>query len=56
MALSLKGEWMVSPALSLDVRVEQYEQRGAWRVGGEGSPGLAPFSARHWMLGGSYKF
>ena len=55
-ALSLKGEWMVSPGLSLDVRVEQYEQRGAWRVGGQGSPGLAPFSARHWMLGGTYKF
>jgi Protein of unknown function (DUF3570) len=34
-----------------DVKLERYEQRSAWRVGGPGSPGLAPFSARFITLG-----
>jgi hypothetical protein len=31
---------------STDLRIDRYEQRGDWRIGGPGSPGLAPFSAR----------
>jgi hypothetical protein len=26
--------------------MERYEQRGSWRVGGTGSPGLEPLRAR----------
>ena len=35
----------------LDVSYERYEQRGSWRLGGNGSPGLAPFSAQWIQLG-----
>jgi hypothetical protein len=31
---------------TVDLKFERYEQRGTWRIGGAGSPGLAPFSAR----------
>lgn len=31
---------------TMDLKLERYEQRSGWRVGGPGSPGLAPFSAR----------
>jgi hypothetical protein len=36
---------------SADVRFVFYRQRADWRVGGGGSPGLAPFSAR-WIEAG----
>jgi hypothetical protein len=51
----------LSAGLRLDVKldarwrmnasVERYEQRGSWRLGGHGSPGLEPFSARWLQLG-----
>jgi hypothetical protein len=41
---------------SSDLRLERYEQRGAWRVAGQGSPGLAPFSARIVQWGLSRRF
>jgi Protein of unknown function (DUF3570) len=37
-----------------DVRVDFYRQRGDWRLGGGGSPGLETFSAR-WIQGGVSK-
>ncbi|MCU0952904.1 MAG: DUF3570 domain-containing protein [Burkholderiaceae bacterium] len=30
---------------AIDAKADYYEQRGEWRVGGDGSPGLAPFKA-----------
>jgi hypothetical protein len=39
-----------------DFRMEWYEQRGAWRLGGTGSPGLAPFKARFMQVGVTHKF
>ena len=36
---------------SVDFKVEYYEQRSSWRAGGDGSPGLLPFSARWIELG-----
>jgi hypothetical protein len=41
---------------TVDVKFERYEQRSAWRQGGPGSPGLAPFSARfvQWGLARSF--
>ena len=41
---------------SVDLRVERYEQRGSWRVGGSGSPGLAPLKARMAQAGVVYRF
>ncbi|MFO1281642.1 MAG: DUF3570 domain-containing protein [Burkholderiales bacterium] len=39
---------------SADLRVDFLRQRGSWRLGGDGSPGLEPFSAR-WISGGVSK-
>ena len=41
----LNADWL------LDVKLEQYGQRAAWRLFGEGSPGLADFNARSIQLG-----
>src|SRR5439155_1168229 len=39
---------------SIDLKVELYRQRSGWRIGGGGSPGLEPFSAR-WIEAGIAK-
>jgi len=49
-ALPLGRSWL------LDAKVDVYEQRGQWRIGGEGSPGLAPFRAQFYQLGATYRF
>jgi hypothetical protein len=36
---------------SADLKVEFYRQKSSWRLGGDGSPGLLPFSARWIQLG-----
>jgi len=36
---------------SVDMKLERYEQRGAWRVFGAGSPGLAPMRATSLQVG-----
>lgn len=40
----------------LDVKVEQYQQRAGWRLGGAGSPGLDPFTAKSIQFGVSHYF
>lgn len=54
--LGLKLALQVTPAWSADLKAERYEQRGEWRVGGTGSPGLAPFRATFVQFGVSSKF
>ncbi len=49
--LGLKVEKEISKNTSLDLKWEQYKQRGAWRQFGSGSPGLQDFSARSIQLG-----
>jgi len=49
-AKQINADWLV------DVKYEQYEQRAAWRFFGDGSPGLAPFSARRVQVGVSTQF
>ena len=39
-----------------DLRVDFYRQRAAWRLGGDGSPGLETFSARWIQAGVSKRF
>ena len=46
----LNRDWLV------DVKYEEYEQRGKWSVYGKGDPGLAPFGARSIQVGLSKKF
>lgn len=53
---SIKLDVKLDAAWSLDLKFERYEQRASWRLGGDGSPGLAPFSARWVQLGASYRF
>lgn len=40
--------------LTLDVKYENYQQRGGWKLFGEGSPGLQPFYARIVQIGATY--
>ena len=49
--VGLKLARQISPDWSVDLKLERYEQRGAWRVFGRGSPGLAPTRALSLQLG-----
>ncbi len=40
----------------VDGKAEYYEQRGDWRLGGEGSPGLEAFKAQFYQVGVTRKF
>lgn len=52
----LKLEKAIGRSSKVDLKVEQYEQRGAWRLEGHGSTGLLPFYARFWQVGWSTSF
>lgn len=54
--LGLKADVQLTPLWSVDGKIEAYEQRGSWRFGGTGSPGLAPFRAAFVQVGASRKF
>ena len=41
----LKVVTAIGQGWTADLRVEYYEQRSSWRIGGPGSPGLAPLKA-----------
>jgi len=56
LSASLKLDVTLDAAWAMDLKLERYEQRADWRLGGKGSPGLAPFSARWVQLGVSYRF
>lgn len=54
--LGLKLAKQLTEWWSADVKLERYEQRGAWYLGGQGSPGLADFRATFLQLGLTRKF
>lgn len=54
--LGLKLAWQWSPAWGADMKLERYEQRADWRLGGQGSPGVDPLKALQWQIGLSHKF
>jgi hypothetical protein len=54
--LGAKLEWRIDSLWSADIKYERYEQRGAWRLGGSGSTGLAPFRAQFGQIGVSRRF
>jgi len=56
LSASIRLDVKLDKAWALDLTLERYEQRGSWRLGGGGSPGLAPFSARWIQFGASYRF
>ena len=49
-AKQFNADWQI------DVKLEHYEQRGGWRLGNSGSPGLANFSARTVQAGFTRQF
>jgi hypothetical protein len=51
---ALRVEKLFADGWTIDVAVAYYRQRASWRVGGGGSPGLEPFSAR-WIEAGVAK-
>jgi hypothetical protein len=54
--VGLKVGWNPLPGWSTDLKLERYEQRAHWRLGGPGSPGLAPLQATFWQWGLSRRF
>lgn len=54
--LGLKTQWSIDHDWAADLKLERYEQRSQWRVGGTGSPGLDPFSAAFIQVGVLRKF
>ncbi|HYF60478.1 MAG TPA: DUF3570 domain-containing protein [Burkholderiaceae bacterium] len=49
--LGLRVAKWIDRSTAVDVRVDLYEQRAGWRLGGSGSPGLAPLRATSLQLG-----
>jgi len=54
--VGLKVAVQFTPEWSSDLKLERYEQRSSWRVGGNGSPGLDPFRASFVQLGLNKRF
>lgn len=54
-AVGLKAELQLG-RWTTDLKIEQYEQRSDWRLGGEGSPGIDPFHATTLQLGVATNF
>lgn len=56
LTLGLKVAWQIDADWQVDVKFEQYRQRGQWALSGGGSPGLEPFNARSIRVGISRQF
>ena len=54
--LSLKVSYAITPHTSVDVKVEDYQQKAALHLGGAGSPGLDAFNARFMQVGLTHRF
>ena len=54
--VGLKVTAQLGKQWTTDLKVERYEQRASWRLGGPGSPGLAPFSAHFLQWGLTRRF
>lgn len=54
--LGLKTQWAIDTDWAADLKLERYEQRSQWRLGGTGSPGLDPFTATFVQVGVQRKF
>jgi hypothetical protein len=47
----IKLAWAIGKDWTVDAKFDYYEQRGDWRLGGTGSPGLDPFKAQFYQVG-----
>lgn len=55
-SVGLKAHYKITPVWAVDGKLEAYEQRSNWRLGGSGSNGVDPFKASIVQLGVSHKF
>ncbi len=53
---SMKVGYAYTPSTSVDLKLEGYRQTAGLRLGGSGSPGLAPFNARFVQVGLTHRF
>lgn len=51
LTLGLKLIWRIDTDWTVDLKLEQYRQQANWKMGGDGSPGLARFDARFAQIG-----
>lgn len=56
LTVGLAVDWQWTPDLALELAIDRYAQRGAWRLGGRGSRGLAPFRASMVQFGCTWRF
>ena len=56
LTVGLKLGWKFDDRWAADLKLERYEQRSNWRLGGGGSPGLSAFYAQFWQVGLSRTF
>ena len=56
MTLGLAGAYNLSADWLVGAKLEVYEQRTGWRLGGEGSIGLDPLRATWFQLGLEKRF
>lgn len=54
--VGLKADYQLTPDWSVDGKLEAYEQRGDWQLGGKGTKGLDPFKATFVQFGARYRF
>ncbi len=54
--LSMKVSYALRPETVVDVKYERYRQTSGMRLGGAGSPGLAPFDATFFQVGLTHRF
>ncbi len=54
--LGARLDWRIDAQWTADVKLEAYEQRSGWRLGGGGSPGLAPLRATIANIGITRRF
>ena len=55
-AIGLRVSKAIDRSSLVDFRIEYYEQRGAWRIGGSGTDGLAPLRATILQVGLTHLF
>jgi hypothetical protein len=52
----IKADWQINPTLAADIGLDLYSQRGAWKLGGSGTKGLANFNATMVQTGLTWRF
>ncbi len=55
-SVGLKAHYKINPVWAVDGKIEAYEQRSSWRLGGSGSSGVDAFKASIVQMGVSHKF